>query len=84
MLEESVIYQEILQQGIARGVLQGERRGMADTVLRQLASRFGPTSGTTETHIRNLPVELLEKLGLDLLDFQGRRQVIGWLRRHGA
>ena len=88
MLEESVIYQEILQRGEARGLQQGldrgRREGEAKIVLRLLARRFGPLTPQMQTRVAQLPFTLLEKLTDELLDLQSKQQLAGWLRRHGA
>lgn len=88
MLEESVIYQEILQRGEARGLQQGldrgRREGEAKIVLRLLARRFGPLTPQMQARVAQLSFALLEKLTDDLLDLQSKHQLAGWLRRHGA
>ncbi len=59
----------LYQQDREQAVQQGEQRGEAKLVLRQLQRRFGEIPQNLEETIRQLPVERLEDLGLALLDF---------------
>jgi predicted transposase/invertase (TIGR01784 family) len=78
IMQESVIYQDILAKGEARG----KREGEAILILRQLTRRFGGISPDVAEQIRGLPVERLEQLGEDLLDFSEREDIIAWLARN--
>ncbi len=80
MLEESVIYQDILQKGEQQGLLKGERK----FALLQLEERFGKLSPKIRKQIEHLPAEQLEELIKALLDFKGPDELIAWLKQHNA
>jgi Domain of unknown function (DUF4351) len=50
-------------------------------ILRILNRRFGEISPDLAEQIRGLPVQLLEKLEEDLLDFSGEEDLVAWLAR---
>lgn len=75
-MKESVIYQQILQEGVRQGQQQGE----ATLIVRQLERRFGSVDATTLEQIRNLPSDRLEELAVALLDFSAIADVNTWLQ----
>lgn len=75
IMRESVIYQDIIAQGEAKGVKKGE----LSLVLRQLKRRIGTISAEDESLITNLSVEQLEDLGEALLDFSSQDDLSNWL-----
>jgi predicted transposase YdaD len=80
MMRESVIYQEILQEGRQ----EGRQEEGATLILRQLTRRFGTIDPTVRSQITALPLPLLEALGEDLLDFAMPTDVTIWLQTHQA
>jgi predicted transposase YdaD len=78
MLEESVVYQDILQKGEQRGVQKGERK----LVMLLLGERFGKLSPKIHKQIERLPAEWIEELGKALLGFQSKQDLTRWLRQH--
>ncbi|MBW4694114.1 MAG: DUF4351 domain-containing protein [Lyngbya sp. HA4199-MV5] len=74
MMRESVIDQEILQEG-------RQEEGVT-LVLRQLTRRFGTLDAAVRSQIATLPRPLLEDLGEDLLDFTALTDLVDWLQRH--
>ena len=74
-MQESVIYQDILQKGLQQGLQQGELA----VVVRQLTRRLG----TIPPEVRNLPQprssDLLENLAEALLDFTNVNDLVAWL-----
>ncbi len=74
MLEESVVYQDILQKGRRRGLREGLRKcveqGERKAAPRILERRFGKLSQTVRRQIDRLMGEQLEALCEGLLDFQ--------------
>lgn len=56
IMKESVIYQQILQEGVR----QGQQLGEATLVVRLLERRSGNIAATTQEQIRNLPSDRLE------------------------
>ena len=91
LMRESVIYQEILQQGRQEGLQEGRQQGLqegqqqgeATLVLRQLTRRrLGQLAPEMRSQIQQLPVEQLEELGEALLDFSSMQDLMGWLENH--
>ena len=74
MLEESVVYQDILQKGLE----QGERR----LALRLLEQRLGKLSRSVRTQIEQLVVEQLEALCDAIRDIQTKEDLTRWLKQH--
>ena len=64
IVRESVIYQDILEEGLERG-LQQERA----LVVRQLMKKLGNLSPEIQTQLTSLSIERVEALGEALLDF---------------
>ena len=79
-MKESIIYQDIKAKGREEGIQQGIQRE-ANLVLRQLNRRLGPISSTIEEQVRQLPIEKLEDLGEELLDFGDESELVNWLSR---
>ncbi|QLE45935.1 DUF4351 domain-containing protein (plasmid) [Nostoc sp. C052] len=75
IMQESVIYQDILQ----KGNKQGEER----LILRQLNRRFGEIDSSNIERVRVLSVEQLETLGEALLDFSSVEDLVAWLDQLG-
>jgi predicted transposase YdaD len=80
MLEESVVYQDILQKGWQQGLQQGSQR----VVMRQLERLLGKLSIRTRKQIEKLSAEQLEELGEALVDFENGKDLILWLKQHAA
>ncbi|MDJ0718753.1 MAG: DUF4351 domain-containing protein [Prochloraceae cyanobacterium] len=77
-MQESVIYQDIIEQGVKKGREEG-RQKTATLVLRQLKHQIGEIESTDETKIANLSAEQLSALGEALLDFKSRDDLNAWL-----
>jgi predicted transposase YdaD len=90
MLEESVVYQDILQKGerrgeqrgLQQGLQQGMEQGERKLAMLQLEERCGQLSPKIRKQIEHLPAEQLEELGKALLDFQSKQDLTRWLRQH--
>ena len=86
-MQESVIYQDFvtqglkegLKQGLEQGLKQGLQQGQSTLVLRQLKRRLGKIESEDETRITGLSVEQLGALGEALLDFSSRDDLLAWL-----
>ncbi len=76
IMKESVIYQQILQEGVR----QGQQLGEASLVIRLLERRFGSVDATTLEQIRSLTSDRLEQLAVALLDFVAITDVASWLQ----
>jgi predicted transposase YdaD len=72
IMQQSVIYQDILQ--------EGEERGERSLVLRQLARRIGEVSPEMRSQIQALSLPQLEALGEALLDFTKPDDLHEWIR----
>ncbi|KZL48113.1 hypothetical protein A2T98_19555 [Nodularia spumigena CENA596] len=85
MMRESVIYQEILeegeQKGEQRGRLEGEQRERT-LVLRLLARKVGELSSNIREQLQTLSLEQLENLGEALLDFTSVSDLENWLAQN--
>ncbi|MDF2388162.1 DUF4351 domain-containing protein [Nostoc ellipsosporum NOK] len=83
IMQESVIYQDILQKGLQQGLQQGEEQGKKQEalalILRQLARRFGDIQPQIEQQIRTLSITQLEDLAEALLDFTSQSDLVNYL-----
>jgi predicted transposase/invertase (TIGR01784 family) len=88
--EKGEIYMESLldkwmSEGIEKGLQQGMQQGMlreaASLAIRLLTRRFGKLDDATEERIRQLPLEEVERLGEELLDFPDKSALKDWLDR---
>ena len=79
-MKESVIYQQILQEGVRQGQQLGRREGEATLVVRLLERRFGSVDATILEQIRSLTSDRLEQLAVALLDFVAITDVASWLQ----
>ena len=77
-MRESVIYQEIREDGL----LEGRQREALSFVTRQLTRRFGAIAPEIQAQIQTLSVEELENLGEALLDFSQAADLANWLNEH--
>jgi predicted transposase YdaD len=69
-MRESVIYQDILQEGAF------------SLVMRLLRRRVGTVPPALQVKIQALPLLVLENLGEALLDFSGLADLEAWLREN--
>ena len=58
--------------------MEGRKQEASAMVLRQLGRRWGPLAPATEASINKLPLEQLELLGDDLLDFKSPADLSEW------
>lgn len=70
IMQESVIYQDILQKGEER------------TIIRQLNRRFGEINPSLIDKIKLLPIENLDMLAEALLDFSTLSDLASWLEQN--
>ncbi|MEQ8463474.1 DUF4351 domain-containing protein [Coleofasciculus sp. E1-EBD-02] len=73
IMRESVIYQDILQQGRQQEALS--------LVMRLLKRRLGEVKPSAIERVRALSIEELEELGVALLDFSGVADLVAWFNR---
>lgn len=85
ILQESVIYKKIINEGIKQGIEQGIERGAKSEAIalvnRLIKKRFGDINDDLETIIKSLSLEQLELLGESLFDFQSLDDVSVWLNQ---
>ncbi|WP_414550063.1 Rpn family recombination-promoting nuclease/putative transposase [Anabaena sp. CCY 0017] len=79
MMRESVIYQEILEEGEQRGRQEGRQEGERNLVLRQLTRKLGELPPGMREQLEILSLEQLENLGEALLDFNTLLDLEAWL-----
>jgi predicted transposase YdaD len=77
IMQESVIYQDILQ----KGEIKGEQKEAFRFLNRQLNRRFGEISLPIIEKMRLLSTEQLEILGEEFLDFSAISDLVTWLDR---
>lgn len=80
VMRESVIYQDILEEGRQEGLEEGRQEGERRLVLRLLACRLGAVPGQMQAQIEMLSLEQLEALGEALLDFSDSTELEQWLK----
>ena len=82
-MRESVIYQEIREDGLIEGRQQGLQQGLQQEALsfvtRQLTRRIGAIAPQISEEIQTLSIEELENLGEALLDFSQASDLVNWL-----
>ena len=88
MLEESVVYQDILRKGRKQGRQSGLQEGLQQEgrtiALRQLEWRFGKLSPAIRRELEQLSVAQLEDLCVALLAFQSKMDLTRWLKQNVA
>ncbi|MFN6516052.1 MAG: Rpn family recombination-promoting nuclease/putative transposase [Nostoc sp. CreGUA01] len=75
IMQESVIYQDILQKGEERG----KKQEALQLILRLLTRRFAGIELEIEQQIRTLSITQLEDLAEALLDFSSQRDLVNYL-----
>ena len=86
MLEESVVYQDILQRGVKMGRQEARHEAYQERlereqeiVLRQLTQRFGRLTPKLRQRVKLLSVKKLETLFENLLSFADKAEFEVWL-----
>jgi hypothetical protein len=67
----------------AKGEARGREAGKAELVIKLLNRKTGKVSDEILAKIEALPIDRLEKLGEDLLDFTDSKDLADWLQQHG-
>jgi predicted transposase/invertase (TIGR01784 family) len=78
-MRESATYQDILAEGEEKGKTQGRVEEAKGLVIRQLIRKLGNVSPNLLAKIEALPLERVESLGEDLLDFTSIANLEQWL-----
>lgn len=79
IMQESVIYQDILQKGEQQGKQQGEQQEAFRFLNRLINRRFGEIDSSIVDRIKVLSTEELEVLGEEFLGFADVAALIAWL-----
>ena len=80
IMQQSVIYQEWIEEGRQKGRQEGEQAGEARLVLRLLTRQVGEITPPARSQIQSLSLEQLENLGEALLNFKGGAELQNWLQ----
>jgi predicted transposase/invertase (TIGR01784 family) len=83
LMRESVIYQEIFQEGEARGEARGILQGERLMVARVLSRRFGMLTPAIESKLDALSLEQIETLGEVMFEFRSMADLSQWLDLNG-
>ncbi|MEJ6479833.1 Rpn family recombination-promoting nuclease/putative transposase [Nostoc punctiforme UO1] len=75
LMQESVVYQRIIRQGIE----QGRREEALSVIMRQLPRRIGIVAPELQSQIEDLSLTQLEDLSEALLDFSTSADLTKWL-----
>ncbi|MGJ5629232.1 Rpn family recombination-promoting nuclease/putative transposase [Nostoc sp. CALU 1950] len=78
IMQESVIYQDILQ----KGEQKGEQKEALKYTLRLLNKRFGEIDSLIIERLQVLSTEQLEGLGEEFLDFSNVSDLVAWLEQN--
>ncbi|MCF4970395.1 hypothetical protein CV014_26450 [Nostoc sp. CMAA1605] len=81
-MQESVIYQYILEKGEQRGEQRGKQQEAFKYTLRLLHKRFGKIDSVTTERLQVLSTEELENLGEALLSFSNASDLVAWLEQN--
>ena len=81
IMQESVIYQDILQKGERIGEQRGEQRVEIKFCLFLLNQRFGEIDSLIVEKVKGLPVEQLENLGAALFNISEVADLVTWLNQ---
>ncbi|MGH7999372.1 MAG: DUF4351 domain-containing protein [Brasilonema sp.] len=84
MMRESVIYQEILEEGRQEGEQLGRQEEGRSLVLLLLEQKVGQLSSIERERISTLSLERLEALALALLDFSSKTDLTTWFEQEQA
>ncbi|WP_414544183.1 Rpn family recombination-promoting nuclease/putative transposase [Nostoc sp. CCY0012] len=79
IMQESVIYQDILQKGLQQGEERGKKQEALQLILRLLTRRFGNIQPDVEQQIKTLSITQLEELAEALLDFTSHSDLVNFL-----
>ena len=71
-----------LEKGVQQGIQQGIQQEATLLIMRQLKRKIGEISPELEAKVMSLPIDILENLGEDLLDFNSIDDLTNWLNNH--
>lgn len=83
MMRQSVIYQEIFEEGEQVGEARGRRMQGRSLILLQIEQRIGEVSLGQRDRISELNLEQMEALAIALLNFSTAADLENWLAESG-
>lgn len=84
LMQESVIYQDILHKGEIRGEIRGEWKGALKALLNLLTHRFGQLAPEVESQLISLDYNSLSALNIAQIDFRAMDDLENWLVAHST
>ncbi|MCT7979149.1 Rpn family recombination-promoting nuclease/putative transposase [Laspinema olomoucense] len=79
IMQESVIYQDILQKGLEQGLNQGKKQEAIAMIMRPITRRFGSLEPDVINRLDALTTAQLEDLNEALFDFTEVTDLVTWL-----
>ncbi|AFZ59797.1 DUF4351 domain-containing protein [Anabaena cylindrica FACHB-243] len=76
------LYQQDRELAVQEGKIEGKIEGETSLIIRQLNRRLGEIQSTLIERIQKLPLEKLETLGVELLDFAKVDDLESWLNQN--
>jgi predicted transposase YdaD len=80
IMQESVIYQDILQKGREQGLNQGKKQEAIALLQGMLNRRFASLEPNVQERLESLTLTQLEELSLALFDFTEVTDLVTWLQ----
>ena len=59
---------EVEKRGIEKGIEKGINKGKAELLIKQLLKKFKNIPAEYEDKIMNLPINIIDKIGMDIFD----------------
>jgi predicted transposase YdaD len=82
VVRESSWYQEMLQEGEARGEARGSKQEAIAILLKQLTRHLGIDAASWRQRLESLTIEQLETLAEDLFDFSSEADLVVWMSHY--
>jgi predicted transposase/invertase (TIGR01784 family) len=82
VMRESVIFQDILEEGKQEGRQEGRQEEAISLIMRLLTRRFGTMDAQLQQRIRDLSLVRQEDLAEALLDFSEISDLVAWLEEN--
>jgi len=73
-----------IKKGLQKGRQEGRQEAAVALILRQLRRKLEPLSVRAVQRIEQLPLEKIELLSEDLLDFSAPKDLSAWLKKHAG
>ncbi|HMV49242.1 MAG TPA: DUF4351 domain-containing protein [Blastocatellia bacterium] len=73
-----------IEKGIEKGIERGQREAAVALTRRQLERKLNSLSARAVKRVEALPLDKLEQLAVDLLDFTSTKDLTAWLGKHAT